>query len=270
MNMSALALGDPVEVLDPGLAALREFAPENAYPNHWGRVAELSEDGKTVTVEFPILNSETPHSQIAPYPTAMVRKREAGPQNETKSTAETVQGDSEAKPKAKQSKKRHTKEAWEHAQKLYEQGLKASQIQEITGIPPQTLYDKASRNKWIKGEFTGLEILESQLQKPDNQGVSEAESQSGQGALALPTDRLLTDEEHRSLAEQVSKAMQISIETASKIGVKVDSPSQLKNLLDIADRLAGKDSKDKPNPCPQINIAILSGSPPPVVEVLAS
>lgn len=68
-----LKVGDEVEVLDPGLAMLRQLCP-GMPPNHHGRVSEL--EGDLVLVEFPIDGSYEGHSQCAPYPTSQVRKRE--------------------------------------------------------------------------------------------------------------------------------------------------------------------------------------------------
>ena len=65
-------IGDPVEVLDEGLAMLRRLCP-GMPPNHHGRVSEVN--GETITVEFPIDGSYKGHSQAAPYPIGMVRKR---------------------------------------------------------------------------------------------------------------------------------------------------------------------------------------------------
>lgn len=65
-------VGDLVEVLDEGLAMLRRICPDQP-PNHHGRVAEIS--GETIMVEFPIDGSYEDHSQVAPYPANLVRKR---------------------------------------------------------------------------------------------------------------------------------------------------------------------------------------------------
>lgn len=67
-----LVVGDLVEVLDEGLAMLRRICPDQP-PNHHGRVAEIKDD--TIMVEFPIDGSYEDHSQVAPYPVSMVRKR---------------------------------------------------------------------------------------------------------------------------------------------------------------------------------------------------
>jgi len=72
--MNELQVGDPVEVLDEGLAMLRRICPDMP-PNHHGTVAEIWQDG-TVLVEFPISEDDpAEHSQAAPYPAAQVRKR---------------------------------------------------------------------------------------------------------------------------------------------------------------------------------------------------
>ena len=71
-----LAAGDPVEVLCPGLAMLRRLMP-NMPPNHHGTVAEVWADGQ-ILVEFPLSGDN--HSQVAPYPKSMVRKRTISPQ----------------------------------------------------------------------------------------------------------------------------------------------------------------------------------------------
>lgn len=65
------AVGDLVEVLDEGLAMLRRLMP-NMPPNHHGKVSEIWDDG-TILVEFPLSGEN--HSQAAPYPASMVRKR---------------------------------------------------------------------------------------------------------------------------------------------------------------------------------------------------
>lgn len=70
--MSELKVGDDVEVLDAGLAMLRQMCP-GMPPNHYGRVEAI--DGDTVMVEFPIDGSYADHSQSAPYPRSEVRKR---------------------------------------------------------------------------------------------------------------------------------------------------------------------------------------------------
>lgn len=72
-----LKKGDPVEVLDPGLAMLRKLCPDQP-PNHLGRVDRI--DGETVYVEFPIGGSYE-HSQVATYPSSMVRSHNADPMN---------------------------------------------------------------------------------------------------------------------------------------------------------------------------------------------
>lgn len=66
-------VGDLVEVLDEGLAMLRRICPDMP-PNHYGRVSEIK--GDEIWVEFP-LDGGYEHSQVAPYPANMVRKRSA-------------------------------------------------------------------------------------------------------------------------------------------------------------------------------------------------
>jgi len=69
------AVGDPVEVADPGLAMLRQFAPPGSKPNNHGVVHEIMENGD-IMVEFPIGNDDPKeHSQVAPYPPEMVKLR---------------------------------------------------------------------------------------------------------------------------------------------------------------------------------------------------
>jgi len=72
--MTELKVGDKVEVLDPGLIQMQQFAPPGAKPNNLGVVSEIWEDG-TILVNFP-LDDDDPkeHSQSAPYPKYMVRK----------------------------------------------------------------------------------------------------------------------------------------------------------------------------------------------------
>ena len=71
--MNDLQVGDPVEVLDEGLAMLRRLCPDMP-PNHHGTVSRI--DGDTVYVEFPIGDDDpAKHSQVAPFPAAEVRKR---------------------------------------------------------------------------------------------------------------------------------------------------------------------------------------------------
>jgi hypothetical protein len=73
-----LKVGDPVLVLDEGLRRLREIMPDMP-PNHHGFVAELDYAGSgDILVEFPIGDDPMDeHSQVAPYPPHLVRKREA-------------------------------------------------------------------------------------------------------------------------------------------------------------------------------------------------
>lgn len=70
LMIDKLKIGDPVEVLDDGLAMLRALMPDQP-PNNLGIVAEIWDDG-TVLVEFPLSGEE--HNQVAPYPRDMVRK----------------------------------------------------------------------------------------------------------------------------------------------------------------------------------------------------
>jgi hypothetical protein len=76
--MSGLKIGDPVEVLDPGLLMLQRFAPPGAKPNNHGFVKEFDfGEGKDILVVFPIGDDPLEeHSQIVPYPSSMVRKRD--------------------------------------------------------------------------------------------------------------------------------------------------------------------------------------------------
>ncbi len=64
-------VGDLVEVLDPGLAMLRDLYPDMP-PNHHGSVGEIWDDGQ-ILVYFPLEGKD--HSQGAPYPVEMVRHR---------------------------------------------------------------------------------------------------------------------------------------------------------------------------------------------------
>lgn len=67
--MKELKVDDKVYVTDPGLAALRKFAPKGAKPNHHGTVAGIWTDG-TILVEFPLSGGQ---SQVAPYPPEQVK-----------------------------------------------------------------------------------------------------------------------------------------------------------------------------------------------------
>ncbi len=74
--MSDFQVGDKVEVLCEGLAALRRIMGPSAKPNHHGVVHEIWDDG-SVVVQFPIGDDPIEeHSQIAPYPPHEVRKRD--------------------------------------------------------------------------------------------------------------------------------------------------------------------------------------------------
>lgn len=71
----SLNVGDPVRVLCPGLAMLRQFASNGDRPNNHGTIAEIWDDG-TILVRFPIGDDDPEeHSQIAPYPAHLVEKR---------------------------------------------------------------------------------------------------------------------------------------------------------------------------------------------------
>lgn len=69
--MALFSVGDPVEVLDEGLAMLRRICPDMP-PNHHGRVQKIV--GDEIWVEFPIGGSYA-NSQVAPYPASMVVHR---------------------------------------------------------------------------------------------------------------------------------------------------------------------------------------------------
>lgn len=60
-------IGDPVEVIDEGLAMLRRLCP-GMPPNHHGTVSEIWDDGTLL-----ILFDDT--EQAAPYPPSDVRRR---------------------------------------------------------------------------------------------------------------------------------------------------------------------------------------------------
>jgi hypothetical protein len=74
-----LKVGDAVEVLDEGLRRLRAIMPDMP-PNHHGFVMELNYgDSGDILVVFPIGDDPIEeHSQVAPYPPHLVRKRETG------------------------------------------------------------------------------------------------------------------------------------------------------------------------------------------------
>lgn len=74
MSGTTLVVGDLVEVMDMGLAMLRQVCP-NMPPNHHGRVHRI--DGDFIEVEFPIDGSYLKHSQCAPYHKRLVKKRSA-------------------------------------------------------------------------------------------------------------------------------------------------------------------------------------------------
>lgn len=67
---SKFKVGDRVEVLDPGLAMLRQFSPKGAKPNNIGKVSKIMDKGD-ILVEFKLSGKN--HSQVAPYPENMVR-----------------------------------------------------------------------------------------------------------------------------------------------------------------------------------------------------
>lgn len=74
-------VGDLVEVLDPGLEKLqqliKESNPELAKPLNRGVVHEILDDG-CLLIAFPIGDDDMEkHSQVAPYPPHMVKKRSA-------------------------------------------------------------------------------------------------------------------------------------------------------------------------------------------------
>lgn len=50
---------------------LRNLMP-NSPPNHHGKIAEIWDDGQ-ILVEFPLSGKD--HSQVAPYPPYLIRKR---------------------------------------------------------------------------------------------------------------------------------------------------------------------------------------------------
>ncbi len=76
--MEKLKVGDPVEVMDPGLLmmqAIMKKMGEDVKPNNIGTVAEIWDDG-TILVEFPIGDDDPEeHSQSSPYPAHLVRLR---------------------------------------------------------------------------------------------------------------------------------------------------------------------------------------------------
>jgi len=67
MNKQEFKVGDPVQVIDPGLEMLQKFAPPGSFPNNFGQVAAITEDGD-VEVWFPISGDLTyKHSQASLY-----------------------------------------------------------------------------------------------------------------------------------------------------------------------------------------------------------
>jgi len=72
-----MKIGQPVRVLDPGLAMIRDTMAMMGISviNHHGWVHSIEPNG-TIMVEFPIGDDDpNEHSQIAPYPASMVRAR---------------------------------------------------------------------------------------------------------------------------------------------------------------------------------------------------
>ena len=60
-------IGDPVQVIDPGLEVLQKFAPPGSFPNNFGQVAAILEYGH-IEVWFPIGGDLTyKHSQASIY-----------------------------------------------------------------------------------------------------------------------------------------------------------------------------------------------------------
>lgn len=65
-------VGDKVRVMDQGLLMMQQFAPPGSKPNNEGVVSEIMEDGY-LEIEFPIGDHDLKeHSQVAPYPRAIV------------------------------------------------------------------------------------------------------------------------------------------------------------------------------------------------------
>jgi hypothetical protein len=75
MTMDELKKGDKVVVNDPGLLQMMALVP-NMPPNNQGWVEDPDYSGD-VLVKFPIGDDDPEeHSQVAPYPRAMVIKKE--------------------------------------------------------------------------------------------------------------------------------------------------------------------------------------------------
>jgi len=74
--MKKLKVGDNVKVMDRGLLMLQAFMKqigEDVKPNNIGIVSEITDNGDTILVEFPIGDDDpSEHSQIAPYPAHLV------------------------------------------------------------------------------------------------------------------------------------------------------------------------------------------------------
>jgi hypothetical protein len=81
MKTTRFTVGEYVGVADQGLLMIQKFAPKNSFPNNYGKVEELWDDGK-VLISFPLKDENgklgyDKHSQVAPYPESIVFKREA-------------------------------------------------------------------------------------------------------------------------------------------------------------------------------------------------
>jgi len=73
-----LNVGDPVIVLDAGLLAMQKIMSPGSKPNNWGWVHKFLDNGE-IMIEFPIGNDDPDkHSQIAPYPSYLVRRNPKG------------------------------------------------------------------------------------------------------------------------------------------------------------------------------------------------
>ena len=74
--MKDLTKGEKVEVIDTGLIMIQKFAPKNSRPNNVGWVEGVCDDG-TILVKFPIGDDDPEeHSQVAPYPKNLVKRRD--------------------------------------------------------------------------------------------------------------------------------------------------------------------------------------------------
>jgi len=68
-------VGDKVLVIDQGLLRLHSLMPKGTKPNYFGTVNEIMSDGN-ILVQFPLGDDDPEeHSQVAPYPPHLVRKR---------------------------------------------------------------------------------------------------------------------------------------------------------------------------------------------------